>query len=743
MNAALSAQAGSSQTTRPSETKVDQHPTPFRVGTWHEQESRPLDAALAHLADACPALMPLARFVLPRVPRALLASNTLKTENASSHYTILPKAVRRQWIGWNARQQERVNALCIDCDTEGWRERLHSLLERGVPAPAYVAASPAHLTIDQAGNFVGRGYETGHLVWFLVVPVRRDNHKAHDLFRRVRTMLVGELDGDPAAANHLTKNPFHRAYATKAMRLEPVDLADLYKPLMEWCGEGEHALPPRAYAPGEAFVPKRKAVRPGTELGQPDPDEVTKWGKLFTVRHAIMAGDVRDLPTILAMVEEHAAEHCAAPKDHKERRILRQRIKDHARSIHQWMNTAWKGGRGKDRPGIDHGVMTREAHERGPEQARGWRALDEQSKRILAAERTNGLRRDQTVEAVSAAALRLWNEGAMLTQAAVAAAAGVSKREVERLWSDIGTLSKVDTRSYQGFPPQGEPPGGGEGKAPPALRDMAVMSRERARAARVRAEGEARATRDEARRVAALVCRYGAHAAAMGERGALPMAPLCLPLGTRGEGSPEVMAAYQAALDATADATRRHEARVRKAQADERAQERRAMFRVWAEAGMHEPLLAWMDGQKTWWDRVLSGRAGDELALKDIQRRTAFKRYWQDWQEAMGAAGKPVLPVSRGRAPMEPRVRMVRKLARPSARRGVAPPLPRFRTVPDAIDIWAAALPVDDDGADAAGGTPQVGTPRTGPFVLVRPSFLSRLSMHVRVPALVDDGLPF
>ena len=737
MSAALSVQTESSQTTRPSETKVDKYVGPFRGGAWHEQDSRPIDAALAHLADACPGLMPLARFVLPRVPRALLASSTLKTEAPSSHYTILPKAVRRQWIGWNSRQQEMVNAICIDCDKEGWRERLRSLLERGVPAPAYIAASKPRLVIDQKGNLIGKDYETGHLVWFLAVPVKRNNLKAHDLFRRVRTMLVGEMDGDPAAANHLTKNPFHRAYVTEVMRLESVDLADLYKPLMEWCGEGEHALPPRAYTPGEAFVPKRMAVRLGTARGQLDPEEAKKWGKLFAARHAIMAADARDLPTILAMVEEHAAEHCAVPKDHKERRILRQRIKDHATSIHQWMNTAWKGGLGKDRAGIDHGVMTREAHERGPEQASGWHALDERSKRILAAERTNGLRRERTVEAVSAAVLRLWNEGATLTQVAIAAAAGVSKREVERLWNEVGTLSKVDTRSYQGFlpqgglpqgaTPQGEPLGGGNGGTPLlTLKQVSILSKEKAKAARIRMEGEARAARDEAKRVAGLVLRYEAHAVAMGKRGVVPLVPPCLPWGTKGEGSPEVLAAYQAALDATADAVRRHEARLRGERQQEQAKQRRADFSEWARAGNVAAFKGFLAQQAGWWDHLLQGKEDAVRDRMEVARRGAFARYWREWSAACSHAAGEALAAA---GHLSPSPSPTAKASVDSGMAGFsrrAPGTKVFRTTMDALDRMAAAVSVPSNEDQARVAQPEVRGIQMPSWLISRPSFLSR-----------------
>lgn len=162
-----------------------------------------------------------------------------------------------------------------------------------------------------------------------------------------------------------------------------------------------------------------------------------------------------------------------------------------------------------------------------------------------------------------------------------------------------------------------------------------------ARVALARPDEEARAAKEEAKRVAGLVAKYEAHVRAMRKRGAVPDAPMFLPLGTKGEGSPEVMAAYRAALDATADATRRQADRAYAKQQRKRAEERRASFAAWARAGdmaAHEKFLM---RQNERWDRLLHGKDGEDRVNMEAARRSTFRRYRQEWFMALRAAGHP------------------------------------------------------------------------------------------------------
>ena len=79
MSAIFSVLPETKQYTHTRKSSVDK----YLPGTWNDGPG-PLEAALADVAQRRPDLMPLARFLLPRLPRARLCSNTLKTEKATS-----------------------------------------------------------------------------------------------------------------------------------------------------------------------------------------------------------------------------------------------------------------------------------------------------------------------------------------------------------------------------------------------------------------------------------------------------------------------------------------------------------------------------------------------------------------------------------------------------------------------------------------------------------------------------------
>ena len=257
---------------------------------------------------------------------------------------------------------------------------------------------------------------------------------------------------------------------------------------------------------------------------------------------------------------------------------------------------------------------------------------------------------------------------------------------------------------------------------------MSSLSKERARAARVHAEGEARAARDEAKRAAGLVLRYEAHAVAMGKRGVVPMPAPCLPMGTKGEGSPEVLAAYRMAQAATADAGRRQEARAHTKRQQEQARERRADFAAWAGAGDVAAYKGFLARQTVWWDHLLQGKEDAARDRMEVARRGAFARYWREWREALAAAGHPS-PSPTAKASVDS------GMAGSACRtRGTKV----FRTTMDALDRMAAAVPVPSDGKQARVAQPEVpsGQPMDATlpaeegiqmpsWLLPRPSFLS------------------
>ena len=680
MSAQLSVFTESKRTTRPPELKVD--------------NSRQAGREAAIPSPAPPTDDALRAFLLPRTPSWALSSNTLKTDRPSSRRRERDEALKHKWVSFNTR--EYINVLTVDCDHADWPHYLKRLLEQGVPEP--------HLVVGTEGG-------TAQVSWVLAKGVRRDNPVQMRLYEGAYEALRTSLQGDAQFKGYLVKNPLHAMHGVLRFRAGTVELSDLLGPLIEWSGEKDYVLAsrPRMDAQFEGRKPCIPAV-PLTmqEAAGPKGSKVWEIGRQRCYRHRTSD------PAIIAGILDEVAAELGSP-------IKPRTLQGMTKRISRWMaaHPNMLGTPACELRDIDHGVMTREAEERG--QAWAWSNLDRTSKRVLAAERTNSIQHGRTAAAVVDAVARLWEGCEPITQAALAEAAGVCVRQIKRIWNESVTPPKGDIRSNPSFAPpgglpQGEPLGGGNGGTLLlTLKQVSILSKERAKAARIRMEGEARAARDEAKRVAGLVLRYEAHAVAMGKRGVVPVVPPCLPWGTKGEGSPEVLAAYQAALDATADAGRRQEARVRKAQADERAAERRAMFRGWAEAGVREPFMAWMGQQGAWWDRITAGLTGDGLALKDMQRRTAFKRYWQDWREAMKGAGM------------------------------VAPALPaaRFRLVPDAVDI---AMGATMQGATLPCNALSIALGISGPKVPGKPPILpydaALPGQRIASATLRDGGLP-
>ena len=605
------------------------------MGTWHGPAG-PLETALADMADRRPDLMALANFLLPRLPRALLCSNNLKTEEATSRYMPLGRALRRKWMGMQARDQKRINVLLIDCDGPNWRAELDALIVRGLPPPTFIVVSPVRtMGNKRTGQLTqDRGHETAHLYWVLAYPVKKENPKAYDLFRRTRDGLVALLGGDQAAAGHLGKNPFHPAYVTEVGPLVPVGLLDLCRPMQAWSEEGEYFLPERTVSRDGSplYVPSgtRLAVTSAPLTDQ----EAGQWGRLFEARHGIYATRTRDYGLVLAMVEEHAAAVGS--------RATRADMRHTARSIHKFMVRTHAGG--DIREGIDHYVMTREHIEAGERAA--WVAMSKQEKRVAAAARTNGMRKGSTKGKLAAAAMLLWTAGEVITQSALAGAAEMSERTVLRLWNDPQILfglhdsivsGKHDTRSYQGFTHEGTE-GVREGVPGLAtLRALAVASRGRAAAAAERARQEAKASMAEERRAVGLARPWRRLAAAMMRTGALPQPVPSCPAGS----PPAVHAARADALAAYRDARRRLQARRDRAVQQADAEERRERFAGWAKDRDVDALEAWMAGKAEWWDcmeGVVAGDGSGARARMRLRRAVAFKRYRAEWKEAVKAA---------------------------------------------------------------------------------------------------------
>jgi len=346
------------------------------------------------------------------------------------------KAIRHQWVGMQAKQQTHLNVLTLDCDKEGWRDRLDALIARGLLWSTFVVVSPAHWQIDEDGmpSPVGRGYDTAHLSWLLSHPACKANRMSFDLFTRTRQALVRELDADTRCAGHIGKSPFHDAYVTEVGALEPTTLRDLNGPMIDFCGVDEHWLGKRTISrdEGRAYQPDRSLSRKRDY----EDDEAAPWGRHFEVRHKVYVAGVTDYETILAMAQDHAVE-CRSEARYRQ-------IQGTAKLIHRFMLNG-RFGKGL-RPGINHGAMSRE-HANGSRPV--WRGLSKKNKQVQSGLRSAAIRKARTTEAIAREVLRVLCDGEVLTQVSLAAAIGLGVRRIQEVWGSKLVFNEGALRSVQ------------------------------------------------------------------------------------------------------------------------------------------------------------------------------------------------------------------------------------------------------------------------------------------------------
>jgi hypothetical protein len=165
------------------------------LAPWHIENPGLVANALQHAYGVAPHLNLLARLVIPRMARLLLATSTLKTAQASSGRMPLDEAITHHHLG--VRTEHFAYAVAVDCDHAGWPEALEELCGYGVPRPTWIAVDP----------WTGRA----HLVWWIRDPVLlTDKGRAapRELLDTVRRMLTAAVGGDKAFAGTLTKNPW-------------------------------------------------------------------------------------------------------------------------------------------------------------------------------------------------------------------------------------------------------------------------------------------------------------------------------------------------------------------------------------------------------------------------------------------------------------------------------------------------------------------------------------------------------
>jgi hypothetical protein len=537
---------------------------------------------------------------LPRVPRFILCSDTLKTASPSSYRLPIDQAHKCQWISWNSRSH--INALIIDCDnSEDWRNGLRHLLAQGVPAPTYVVTSP-------------KG--TGHIVWFFPIGIRRDNRKRMRLFEGIRDRLNREIGGDTQFKGYLTKNPLHAAYRVESFTGQNHELQDFIGPLIEWSDEEDYVLPPKIKDQVEEkpihlpALPKSMAEAIGAKGSR-----VWEAGRQHVYRLR-----TSDRATILSTLEHHARA-LGSP-------ISAKALNGMAGRISRWMAAQpWANGKpASELRDIDFGVMTREADAISPEYGSAWRyEIKRPEKLRLSAERTNKIRNGKSdlslIQSIQVLAMR----DELITQASISEMSGLGIATVKRAWKKN---PKGITRSYPFFPFSSE----GAGRQSSTLKEVVHFLNEgiRIKIFNIKMIGE-----------------YQRLASQMKKRGASPQSiPSLPPNYTR-----EAAQARRQAEMARRDCVRRHEKNEERKAMKARRATRLAKMAGWANTRNHQGFDDFLKSEKARWEALeifISPEDREKLNRHRMRMYVTLKRIKSEWQQAkLKAARRGIFRVER------------------------------------------------------------------------------------------------
>ena len=592
----------------------------FKLAPWHAQNPQGLANALMRAREAAPHLDDLAEFLLPRLPRGVLCSSTIKDaipgQKSSSQVRPLEFALGHQWMAFNC--EKWTNAETADCDDADWDERLDELTRMGLPAPLFIAVSP------------WKG--SAHLAWAYDRPVNNEDPRQTRLRRGVKRGLAVAFGADPRFANRLQKNPWHlrpgpiqpgpgrpgnvllwESYELSQPRTtyhtivsqEPqaVPLLDLFRPLAAYAADrGIRLLQPTEGATRRVFVRVPTPAAPAP-LGS----------RLFhAARVRVYRACTADADTIRGIVQRMAAE-MGSPAQAAD-------VDGITASVRTFMLERWTGpldGRSGQRGtrDIDHGVMTREAQADGC--AAEWDAMSVTDKRVAAALRSAARSKGSHDDAVQKAAEDQVADGLPLTKAAIAARSGASLSTVQRRWK---LLSIAPANRSNG--PNPLLPSGTGATAPSARPSPENPSSSFSSLAEL-------ARRDRGvRRAVAILARAAAEAARPGA------VPLPLPkVDPDVAAAPAVRQARRVAEAAVVDARRRAEARVaRRASAERAADMRRRAADLAAGWTWFRQHVADLDEE---WDAREAGADPEERPGVRLRREAVLIGRWRSWRAAV------------------------------------------------------------------------------------------------------------
>jgi hypothetical protein len=381
--------------------------------------------ALEAARGAAPHLEQLARLILPRMPRKLSASSSLHTPAACSGLLWLDGAIKAQHFAVKTKTHQ--HAIVVDVDHSDWAELLETLAGYGLPRPTWVCADPWK--------------SSAHAVWWLRDPVcitAKGREAPRRMLDIVARLLTTALRGDPAYSGSMTKNPW--APGPAPTRAGEPAIPALWAAHQETAPALRHAVIARAPELHDLGTLRRALLRwqdaaevptPGRRRPVVTAENSEKGRRLFdAARHRVYAS----WPLTADQVAGIAAEEAAALGSP----ITPRQLAGMARRMHAWMTRHYRVDAGRRR--ADGSPM-----HRGRDRLEG-ASLDLCERQAVAARRTAEGRRKASAEAARAALARLTATGQRATQAAVAAAAGLSERTVRGLWVELSPAQKPARR---------------------------------------------------------------------------------------------------------------------------------------------------------------------------------------------------------------------------------------------------------------------------------------------------------
>jgi hypothetical protein len=412
------------------------------IAPWHALTSHIVGMAAHRTA---PHLDDLANFLLPHMPKRVLASNNIRSDGVDERYSyraMFEYAVTQPWISFDSPHWQ--NAIVVDVDDQDGAARIEQLATQyGVPRPV--------LVVDPWSGY-------SHAMWRLAAPVHEGAHKANRILAYASHMLAAALGGTPLPKHALCKNPWGLTSELVGQRRRrsqaPNALWERYEAtgtdLMWVTIRGDMravALRDVVAALADDFGEAARATMPRRDRGDREPSALGRNCEVFD-RTRWWSYDHKESneATIRAAAEQFNSE--------LGRRMTTGEVAGIARSIAKFMRTKYRAT-GKPRRDTRAGIGMSAAERRDY-------AGRETAARIAA----------KTDLAIAKALHTLKAAGQKLTQTAVAKVAGRCVRTIKGRWRAI---EEGATRfAYQGIAP---PPSGSKQGSKPKIPENWVGGR--------------------------------------------------------------------------------------------------------------------------------------------------------------------------------------------------------------------------------------------------------------------------